>query len=134
MPRKYASGLDDSTSVKMVELLNSNLSLVIDLSLAVKQAHWNLKGTGFIGVHELLDTTVAHLRDILDTIAERAVILGGLARGAAGAVVLARAFATAEPAKRPSVSDLRAAPRALGQAPRAPASRPSSSSAWARPR
>ena len=49
--------------------------------MAVKQAHWNLKGDGFIGVHELLDDVSARLRDGIDTIAERAVILGGFARG-----------------------------------------------------
>ncbi|MDN5787112.1 MAG: DNA starvation/stationary phase protection protein Dps [Pseudorhodobacter sp.] len=65
----------------MIDLLNANLAETISLSLAVKQAHWNLKGVGFIGVHELLDQVVDRLRASADMMAERAVVLGGFAKG-----------------------------------------------------
>lgn len=81
MPEIYADGISDNSRKSMIDLLNKCLSDTIALTLAVKQAHWNLRGTGFIGVHELLDEVAARLREASDTMAERAVILGGLAQG-----------------------------------------------------
>ena len=81
MRERFASGVSDNAAKAAIEALNRNLILVTDLSLSVKQAHWTLRGSNFIGVHELLDTAVSHLRDILDMIAERCVILGGTPDG-----------------------------------------------------
>ncbi len=81
MPEHFVDELDQGARKQMVDLLNSNLSNVIALTLAVKQAHWNLKGSGFIGVHELLDDVADRLREGADLMAERAVILGGFAKG-----------------------------------------------------
>ena len=46
------------------------------LTVNGKQAHWHVRGANFIGVHELLDTIVAHAGDFADTAAERIVALG----------------------------------------------------------
>lgn len=81
MPEAFVSGLDDQTRHKIIELLNARLADMAALTLAVKQAHWNLKGPGYIGVHELLDDVADRLRDSADLMAERAVILGGYAKG-----------------------------------------------------
>jgi len=81
MRTRYASGLTDEAAKTSIDVLNTNLSLVIDLSLVVKQAHWNMSGSGFIGVHKLLDETVGNLREVLDSMAERAVVLGGIPNG-----------------------------------------------------
>lgn len=81
MPERFANGISDNTAKKVIGLLNENLASVIDLTLAVKQAHWNIKGQNFIGVHELLDDVAERLHGISDTMAERAVILGGVAKG-----------------------------------------------------
>ena len=81
MRERYASGINDDTAKKMVELLNYNLANLIDLSMDSKQCHWNLQGTGFIGVHQLLDETYERLTEAFDTVAERIVILGGKANG-----------------------------------------------------
>lgn len=83
MRERYASGIDDATAQKMTDLLNANLANVIDLTLDGKQCHWNLQGTGFIGVHQLLDDTAERIREISDAIAERIVILGGQPNGLA---------------------------------------------------
>lgn len=81
MPESFAGGLDAQTRGRMVEMLNPRLADMVALTLATKEAHWNLKGPGFIGVHELLDEVADRLREGADLIAERAVVLGGLARG-----------------------------------------------------
>jgi starvation-inducible DNA-binding protein len=46
------------------------------LTVNGKQAHWHVRGANFTGVHELLDTIVAHAGDFADTAAERIVALG----------------------------------------------------------
>jgi len=81
MPEAFVKGLDDNARKTSIDHLNACLADTEAMTLAVKQAHWNLKGRGFIGVHELLDEAVGHLRDAADMMAERAVILGGLAKG-----------------------------------------------------
>ncbi len=86
MPEAFADGLNDNTRNKIIDLLNARLTDVLSLSLATKQAHWNLRGPGFIGVHELLDEVADRLRESSDLIAERAVILGGFADGTAEVV------------------------------------------------
>lgn len=53
--------------------------VVIDLTalaLEGKQAHWHVRGSNFIAVHELLDTLVDHARAGLDQAAERIAALG----------------------------------------------------------
>ena len=86
MPEAFVQGLNDNTRSKIIDLLNARLSDVISLALATKQEHWNLRGPGFIGVHELLDDVADRLRESSDLIAERAVILGGFADGTAEVV------------------------------------------------
>ncbi|PRY93172.1 starvation-inducible DNA-binding protein [Hasllibacter halocynthiae] len=78
---RFVHGLEDNTRKTVIDLLNARLADMIALSLAVKQAHWNMKGRGFIGVHELLDDVVERLRESADLIAERAQIIGGVAEG-----------------------------------------------------
>ena len=74
-------GLKSNTKTAMIELCNARLADVLDISLAVKQAHWNLKGQNFIAVHELLDMLRAHLDVHSDTVAERVMQLDGVALG-----------------------------------------------------
>ena len=78
---KTRNDLPSNTKATVIGLLNEALASVIDLSLVTKQAHWNLKGPQFIGIHELLDKFRALLDKHSDVIAERAVQLGGTALG-----------------------------------------------------
>ncbi|MFZ3581632.1 DNA starvation/stationary phase protection protein Dps [Loktanella sp. DJP18] len=87
MPDIFVDGLDGQARKKSVDVLNACVAETIALRLSVKQAHWNLKGSGFIGVHELLDDVSARLGESTDTMAERAVILGGFARGTLEVVI-----------------------------------------------
>lgn len=49
---------------------------LIALAVNAKQAHWHVRGSNFLGVHEFLDEVVAHAHDAADTAAERIVALG----------------------------------------------------------
>ena len=53
------------------EVLQSTLVELIELSLQVKQAHWNLVGPTFKPLHEFLDEMVDDYRGWYDTVAER---------------------------------------------------------------
>lgn len=78
---KTKNGLAEKIRNTMIELLNQHLADVIDLGAQAKQAHWNVKGPHFIGLHELFDKVADELEEFTDEIAERAVELGGVALG-----------------------------------------------------
>ena len=65
--------LDLSSNTKNVAIafLNARLADAIDLALLTKQGHWNLKGSEFIAIHEMIDQFRANLDDHVDTMAER---------------------------------------------------------------
>jgi len=81
MLHKTQNDLGEQTRRSMIELLNQELADVLDLGLQAKQAHWNVKGPHFIGLHELFDKVAEELEEFTDGIAERAVELGGAALG-----------------------------------------------------
>ncbi|MBV8130063.1 MAG: DNA starvation/stationary phase protection protein Dps [Planctomycetaceae bacterium] len=83
---KTKNDLSEATRVKAIELLNARLADCKDLQTQTKQAHWNVKGPHFIGLHELFDKINEDVEDYVDEIAERAVQLGGVAEGTARVV------------------------------------------------
>ena len=84
--------LPPGTRTKSIELLNARLADAIDLQTQTKHAHWNVKGPNFIALHELFDQLAEHTEEHIDTIAERATALGGIAHGTLAAAARASAL------------------------------------------
>ncbi len=53
--KKPTTPCPNKIRVQSVELLNLHLAAAIDLHAQMKQAHWNVRGPGFIAIHELFD-------------------------------------------------------------------------------
>jgi starvation-inducible DNA-binding protein len=75
--------LPKNARTELVGILNQRLADAVDLQTQIKQAHWNVKGPHFIGLHELFDKIAEDVESYVDMIAERAVQLGGIAEGTA---------------------------------------------------
>jgi starvation-inducible DNA-binding protein len=65
----------------LITLMSQRLADAVDLQTQMKQAHWNVKGPNFIGLHELFDQIDEAVESYVDLIAERIVQLGGIAEG-----------------------------------------------------
>ena len=68
--------IDAETAAGVAQLLQPVVHSLVALSINVKQAHWNLRGANFIGVHEFYDQVQQHAIDAYDEVAERIVALG----------------------------------------------------------
>jgi len=73
--------IPEKTRTAVGTLLNARLADAVDLMHQAKQAHWNVKGPGFIALHKLFDEVVDAAEEYMDLIAERIVQLGGTAEG-----------------------------------------------------
>ena len=71
LPERHFSG----------QTLTKVVSALIDLRQQVKQSHWNVTGTNFIGLHLLFDKLADELNESADTAAERQRALGFPVRG-----------------------------------------------------
>ncbi len=78
---KTNNDLKNNAKAVAMELLQARLADSIDLGLVTKQAHWNLKGPQFIGIHLMLDKFREEQDEWSDMMAERITQLGGTARG-----------------------------------------------------
>jgi len=83
---KTNNDLKNNAKAASMEILEARLADSIDLGLVTKQAHWNLKGPQFIGIHLMLDKFRDEQDEWTDSIAERIVQLGGTAKGTVQAV------------------------------------------------
>lgn len=85
--RPSAPDIDDKVKNQAVADLNLQLAHLLDLAACAKQAHWNIHGPNFEGLHGLFDTIATESRDYADLAAERLLALGSLARGTVQDVV-----------------------------------------------
>jgi starvation-inducible DNA-binding protein len=74
---------DPNANAKQVSIavLNARLMDALDLALLTKQAHWNIKGSNFIALHEMINGFRDQIDEHADTMAERVIQLGGTALG-----------------------------------------------------
>ena len=83
-----------------VQLLEKHLADLIAASLAVQQAHWNVAGGNFIGLHKLFGKVYGHLQAQVDEVAERISFFGGNVKGTVDSV-----SASTSVAKIPNLKD-----------------------------
>ena len=83
---KTNNDMQDNAKANSMVLLEQNLANGLDVANMTKQAHWNLKGPEFIGIHLMLDGFRDEQDDWNDKMAERIVQLGGTAKGSTQAV------------------------------------------------
>ncbi len=83
--RTFATRINilEGSREELIRLLNARLADTFDLYSQLKQAHWNVKGSDFIQLHQLYDDLAGDVLEHVDMIAERATALGGLALGTA---------------------------------------------------
>jgi starvation-inducible DNA-binding protein len=74
-------GLESEVRLPIIKILNSILSNEAVLAIKTRNAHWNVRGANFFDLHILFDTQYRQLNDILDEIAERVRMVGGIAMG-----------------------------------------------------
>jgi starvation-inducible DNA-binding protein len=83
VPKMYETenDLSQARRSELNALMNQRLASAVDLQMQMKQAHWNVKGPSFIGLHELFDKANEAVESYVDMLAERIVQLGGIAEG-----------------------------------------------------
>jgi starvation-inducible DNA-binding protein len=71
-------GLDESVCRQSVEVLNQQLADAISLRDLYKKSHWQVAGPTFYQLHLLFDKHYAEQAELVDLIAERIQLLGGI--------------------------------------------------------
>lgn len=85
-------GLTESSSRRIRDLLQTQLSAYNDLHLTLKHVHWNVVGPNFIGVHQMIDPQVELVRGFADQVAERIAALGAAPHGTPEAILKDRTW------------------------------------------
>ncbi|MGB3732242.1 Dps family protein [Microbacterium sp.] len=107
------TAVDPTVAAAAAQFLSPVVLGLEALTVNGKQAHWHVRGANFVGVHELLDTIVAHAAEHADTAAERIVSLGlpidsrlGSVAEKVAATAVPAGFAQSDELVRAVISDL----------------------------
>ena len=84
--RDLPIGLDADVRQEMVDGLNQVLADTIMLTSMYKKHHWQVSGHTFYQLHLLFDKHYEEQTALIDTIAERVMLLGGVSNGMPSAV------------------------------------------------
>lgn len=84
------AGVTRDGATELAAMLQYLLLCELELYLTIKQAHWNVIGPAFIGVHKLLDNGADLAQSMSDATAERIATLGAAPVGTPGAMVAHR--------------------------------------------
>jgi starvation-inducible DNA-binding protein len=103
MPFTTKNDIPERTRVIITELLAGRLADAVEMQAQTKQAHWNVKGPGFIALHELFDRVHDDVVGYVELFGERVVQLGGYADG--GIRTAAKRFSLPEFPRVTSVRD-----------------------------
>jgi starvation-inducible DNA-binding protein len=87
-PALYPTRIDIPPEIRvyLIRLLNQTLACTVDLRSQVKQASWNVKGKDGSQLQALFDIIATELDAYANLLAERLVVLGGVALGTARTV------------------------------------------------
>ncbi|MGI4821165.1 MAG: Dps family protein [Janthinobacterium lividum] len=77
--QRLSIGLDDNVRLESAQMLNQLLADTISLRDLYKKSHWQVVGPTFYQLHLLFDKHYEEQAELVDTIAERIQILGGVA-------------------------------------------------------
>lgn len=113
----YASRLDipDHSRKASIHILQARLSDALDLEVQLKQAHWNVRGMAFFGLHQLFDRVHDGVESFADVLAERLTALGGVADGRVQTTAAATTLYEYALETRNGEDHLRAVAAVLGQ-------------------
>jgi starvation-inducible DNA-binding protein len=75
--QKTRNPIPEGQRIECVRALQPVQCGAIELYLQLKNAHWNVRGSNFEGLHRLFDETANELSGISDSFAERVAVLGG---------------------------------------------------------
>lgn len=76
---RYPLGLSDQTRTAMIDALNQLLADTTTLRDMYKKHHWQVSGPTFYALHLLFDKHAEEQTELIDNLAERVQILGGVA-------------------------------------------------------
>jgi len=84
--RNLPTGLDEQVRKQSIQNLNQVLADTIQLASMYKKHHWQVSGHTFYQLHLLFDKHYEEQTELVDTIAERISLLGGVTNGMPAAV------------------------------------------------
>ncbi len=82
-------GIAEEHSAEICKMLNVLLADEFSLYARTRNAHWNVTGPAFSVLHKFFEDQYTQLAEMLDNVAERARMLGGIAEGTLDAVTTA---------------------------------------------